>query len=205
MTTDTRPTKQAALPLRVHLLERKIDEFQPSEGQDLTSVIERLNRIWELAFEGAAGSPSLPYNPETQTRFENSSPEATNSMFKALWGRAPSDWETMSRRPFYHQVLIGGDLPGYFSQPNRSLARSLWPAWDTNMIAAVQSFSAGGSEPGSLAQTIFGQSTSAFEEGMISGKSLLQRIKDLEDALETERVTREVQVAALDERIDNLS
>ncbi|CAN7332807.1 hypothetical protein [Neorhizobium tomejilense] len=119
MTVDTRPTTPATLPLRVHLLERKISEFQPPEGEDLTAVIASLNRLYVLTQTGAVSFPAQPLTwdlPDDQFFY---GPSGMNTSLSGLvLGDHIPDYG-LSTKPFIERVL-GGEETG-----NRFGARSL--------------------------------------------------------------------------------
>lgn len=92
-------------------------------------------------------------------------------------------------------------------QPGYSLAKSLFPEWSPDYITAITDHSGGSGDQaitGSLVQTIFGLYRGDFEQGMIPGVSLLERIVQLEQELAEEKTTRALEVAFLQSQIDAL-
>jgi hypothetical protein len=65
MAVTTKDATPSGIAVRVHMLEEVVDKLVPSEGQDLTAIINGLNRLYSMTLLGsqysAANSEGVTY------------------------------------------------------------------------------------------------------------------------------------------------
>jgi len=166
------------------------DPTDPGTPTDITALTALVNRIFKISFQGSTYTPISSSNP-TPTSIIESSSNDWRSLFAATWGdqhyTSQATWDTYTEKPFYNQVFGNLGLWDYFNDPSvsgASLAHILLPDDPTYMQAIRDSnptigYQEGSDTGGSVLTACFG-TRSEFVSGMLSHKSLLKRIRDLE-------------------------
>lgn len=109
MATTTKDSTPASLPLRLHLVEEKLNAFQPPEGQDLTAVTTSLTRLYKLTQTDAVSDPETPITWDAEdSKFQYLNMNA--SLHTLMLGEYISDFG-LQTQPFIAQVL-GGEEDG---------------------------------------------------------------------------------------------
>lgn len=109
MATTTKDTTPASLPLRLHLVEEKLNGFIPPEGQDLTAVTTSLTRLYKLTMQGAVAFAEEPITwdmPDNELQYLN----MNASLHSLVLGDYIADYG-LQTQPFISQVL-GGEEDG---------------------------------------------------------------------------------------------
>jgi hypothetical protein len=117
MAVTTRDSTPAGIAVRVHMLEEVVDKLVPSEGQDLTAIINGLNRLYNMTLLGSqyssANSAGVTYE-EPGFAFDDSeyTPPGykTASIVTATYGNF---LDRALDRPFYDAVFAGSKKEEY--------------------------------------------------------------------------------------------